>query len=146
MQDFDHQPYLPSCYPQGLQKHLSQACSAQLLTFRSARALNSESRSPQCIPCPVNRTPTRNREDPKPGPLKFRVCRGLLYHYPLSNSLCPRNGMLSKTELSRFGSGMLTDVFVDRPAGTESSARLRVSLLVAWAFGIYMGFGFMVWV
>ena len=54
--------------------------------------------------------------------------------------------MLSKTELSRFGSGMLTDVFVDRPAGTESSARLRVSLLVAWAFGIYMGFGFMVWV
>ena len=37
----------------------------------------------------------------------------------LSKSLGPRNGMLSKTELSRFGSGMLTDVFVDRPAGGD---------------------------
>ena len=26
-----------------------------------------------------------------------------------------RNGMLSRNELGRFGSGMLTDVFIDRP-------------------------------
>ncbi|OLQ07338.1 Serine/threonine-protein phosphatase 2A regulatory subunit B'' subunit gamma [Symbiodinium microadriaticum] len=32
----------------------------------------------------------------------------------LTDVFVDRNGMLSKTELSRFGSGMLTDVFVDR--------------------------------
>lgn len=43
------------------------------------------------------------------------ICLGHLSAWSASRRIVRRNGMLSRNELARFGSGMLTDVFIDRP-------------------------------